>query len=177
MLRKNIGFGPACLASFFATALVLPVASLVRLRQSHHLKGSLVCRTEPCRSGAETMIRGSTSTPWGTRFSFSGVHQFLDVSDERLSSFEIHGGVLAFKFQKREARGCKSDLSAPWHRNRNRSATLEGIAVLSWPFLSHNVSQPHPTVDAVVRKHSPPEIRPEGPFGQFRKFQRKSGRF
>ena len=29
----------------------------------------------------------------------------------------------------------------------------------------------------VVRKHSPPEIRPEGPFGQFRRFQRKSGRF
>ena len=26
-------------------------------------------------------------------------------------------------------------------------------------------------------KHSPLEIRPEGPFGQFRRFQRKSGRF
>ena len=29
----------------------------------------------------------------------------------------------------------------------------------------------------VVRKHSPAEIRPEGLFGQFRRFQRKSGRF
>ena len=33
-----------------------------------------------------------------------------------------------------------------------------------------------PAPDVIVRKHSPPEIRPEGPFGQLRRFQRKSGR-